>query len=110
MQPVQIKIIGNKDLYVKWDDNSELLINFMKLRKLCPCATCASAREEQSETFIPIFSGNQIKVKSIQQVGSYAISIHWKDGHNTGIYTYEYLQELDKGQTTEKKQDYDKLL
>ena len=94
MLPIQIKIIGNKDLYVKWDDNSESEINFMKLRKFCPCATCASEREEQSETFIPIFSGNQITVKSIQQVGSYAISIHWKDGHNTGIFEFPFLKSL----------------
>ncbi len=94
MLPIQIKIIGNKDLYVKWDDNSESVINFMKLRKFCPCATCASEREEQSETFIPIFSGNQITVKSIQQVGSYAISIHWKDGHNTGIFEFPFLKSL----------------
>jgi len=49
-------------------------------------------------------------VKNIETVGEYAIQITWKDGHNTGIYTYEYLLELDKDQTTEKKQDYDKLL
>ena len=49
-------------------------------------------------------------VKNIETVGEYAIQITWKDGHNTGIYTYDYLQELDKGQTTAKKQDYDKLL
>ncbi len=94
MLPIQIKIIGNKDLYVKWDDNSESKISLMKLRKFCPCATCASEREEQSEKFIPIFSGNQLTVKSIQQVGSYAISIHWKDGHNTGIFEFPFLKSL----------------
>jgi DUF971 family protein len=27
-------------------------------------------------------------------VGRYAIVIHWSDGHNTGIYTWEHLYEL----------------
>ena len=49
-------------------------------------------------------------IKNIETVGEYAIQITWKDGHNTGIYTYEYLQELDRGQSSEKKQDYNKLL
>lgn len=94
MQPVQIKIVGNKDLFIIWDDRSESSIGLLKMRKLCPCATCASEREEQGRTYIPIFSGNQLAVKSIQQVGSYAISVHWKDGHNTGIFEYPFLKSL----------------
>jgi DUF971 family protein len=49
-------------------------------------------------------------IGNIETVGEYAIQITWKDGHNTGIYSWEYLQELDKGQQSEKKQDYDTLL
>ncbi|MCU0407189.1 MAG: DUF971 domain-containing protein [Ignavibacteriaceae bacterium] len=49
-------------------------------------------------------------IKNIEVIGEYAIQITWKDGHNTGIYTYEYLMDLDKGQSSEKKQDYDTLL
>lgn len=94
MQPIIIKIIDNKDLLIKWSDDSESKISLMKLRKLCPCATCASEREAQSKNYIPIFAGNQIAVKSIHQVGSYAISIHWKDGHNTGIFEYPFLKYL----------------
>jgi DUF971 family protein len=37
---------------------------------------------------------NQFKVASINQVGSYAISIAWKDGHSTGIYEYPFLKKL----------------
>lgn len=94
MQPLQIKIVEDRDIYIRWSDNSESLINLMKMRKLCPCATCASEREEQSKTYIPLFAGDQIKVKSINQVGSYAISISWKDGHNTGIFEYPFLKYL----------------
>jgi len=31
----------------------------------------------------------------INQVGRYAISIEWSDGHKTGIYTFEHLREID---------------
>ena len=30
----------------------------------------------------------------VEPVGSYAIQISWKDGHRTGIYTWEYLALL----------------
>jgi DUF971 family protein len=94
MKPTTIKMIDGKALFVKWNDDSESMINLMKMRKFCPCATCASEREEQSKNYIPIFSGNQIQIKSITQVGSYAISIQWKDGHNTGIFEYPFLKYL----------------
>jgi DUF971 family protein len=94
MQPVQIKVNGNNHLLIKWDDKSESSIGLKKLRKLCPCATCITERENQSKSYIPLLMEDQFKVKSINQVGSYAISIAWKDGHNTGIYEYPFLKKL----------------
>ena len=94
MQPVQIKIGNNNHLLIKWDDRSESRIGLEKLRKLCPCATCITERENQSKSYIPLLMENQFKVAGINQVGSYAISIAWKDGHNTGIYEYPFLKKL----------------
>ncbi len=95
MKPVQIKILSNRQLFIQWDDSTNSNINLMKLRKYCPCATCASEREDQGKTYIPIFSGNQIAISEIHPVGSYAISVKWKDGHNTGIFEYPFLKSLE---------------
>ena len=35
-----------------------------------------------------------LKMLSVEPVGSYAIRIHWSDGHNTGIYSYEHLRKI----------------
>ena len=94
MVPVQIKITEKKNLKIKWDDNSDSLIEIRKLRLFCPCATCVSEREEQGKFYIPLISDNQTNIKNIEQIGSYAIGITWKDGHNTGIYEYNYLRKL----------------
>jgi DUF971 family protein len=94
VQPVTIKILDKNKLFIKWDDDSESVIGLEKLRKLCPCATCVTERDKQSKSYIPILSENQVKVFNISQVGSYAISVTWKDGHNTGIYEYPYLKKL----------------
>lgn len=94
MQPVQIKIIGKKNLFIKWNDGKESMISLEKLRKFCPCAICLSEREKQSKTFIPILMESQVKVAEIKPVGSYAVSVVWKDGHSTGIYEYPYLRKL----------------
>ena len=94
MKPAIIKVPLKKNLYVKWDENSETLVDLKKLRRLCPCATCAALRDSQSKTFIPIFSENQITISNIEEIGNYAISISWKDGHNTGIYEFPFLKNL----------------
>jgi DUF971 family protein len=93
-KPIQIKIIDKKNLFIKWSEKDESIIPLQYLRKHCPCATCATWREKESKSYIPIFNENQIKVSNISVVGSYAISIAWKDGHNTGIYEYAFLKKF----------------
>ena len=50
------------------------------------------------------------KIKDIQIVGGYGIQITWKDGHNTGIYTWNYLKELNDDQDKNTKHGYNDLL
>jgi DUF971 family protein len=94
MEPVQIKILERKYLFIKWDDNSESVIRLELLRKLCPCATCVTEREGVSKTYIPILTKNETQISRINPVGSYAVGITWKDGHSTGIYEFSYLRKL----------------
>jgi len=35
-----------------------------------------------------------VKAKNIQVMGNYALHFDWSDGHNTGIYTYDFLREV----------------
>jgi DUF971 family protein len=50
------------------------------------------------------------KITAINPVGSYALQISYKDGHTTGIYTWEYLKTLWESEDTGAKQNYDTLL
>ena len=36
----------------------------------------------------------QVKIVNLESVGSYAIKLSFSDGHDTGIYSWTYLQEL----------------
>ena len=113
MIPVQIKIIDKEKLFIKWDDESESEISLKYLRDECPCAGC------KGETILlktyrppspPVFSQGMYEIKNIETVGDYAIQITWKDGHNTGIYSWEYLKQLEKGQDKNEDQNYKPLL
>jgi len=94
MNPIKIKLIEKKKLLIIWDDGNESLLELRELRKRCPCATCLAEREKQSKMYIPLFTENQVSVKSINQVGNYAVQITWNDGHNSGIYEYLFLKRF----------------
>lgn len=42
----------------------------------------------------PLMIAGQNTIRHIGQSGRNAIIITWGDGHNTGIYTWEYLSRI----------------
>jgi DUF971 family protein len=39
-----------------------------------------------------------VEIRGLEPVGSYAVQPQFSDGHNTGIYSWEYLYELGENQ------------
>ena len=50
-----------------------------------------------------------VEIRALEPVGSYAVQPQFSDGHNTGIYSWDYLYELGENQETYWKQYLDKL-
>ena len=99
MKPVDI-VIMNTNIAIKWDDGSESFINNRQLRDACPCANCSG----ESDIFGNVYKNNQIKsnvgdsqyqIINYRNVGHYAIRIQWGDGHNSGIYAFNFLNTFD---------------
>lgn len=66
---------------------------FVFLRGHCDCAHCVN--EWTGERILdPATIPQDIVVEKLELVGSYALRIHWSDGHNAGLYTWERLKEL----------------
>ena len=96
MIPKKIKVENNLFLIIDWDNDVQSKIKLSNLRINCPCAICNAEKDERSSSYIPIFSDEQLKINDIKIIGSYALGITWKDGHNTGIYEFEHLRSLSK--------------
>lgn len=113
MKPTQIKIVDKDKLLLKWDNNSESILTLKYLREECPCAGC-KGETVLLKTYRPpkptSITESMFKITAINPVGSYGIQISWKDGHNTGIYTWEYLLQLAADQDTNNKQKYSDLI
>jgi len=37
-----------------------------------------------------------VKIKELRPVGNYAVRIVFDDGHDTGLFAWSYLQQLDR--------------
>jgi DUF971 family protein len=83
---------------IDWSDGATARYTAKLLRDACPCATCREKRSAprpapmlqvlRPEELVPLV------VTGMKPVGQYAYSIGFSDGHDTGIYTLEYLREL----------------
>ena len=93
------KTHGETTYHLKFDDGFESLITSKYLRDNCPCAMC-SGEEVLLHKFVPdkniIVSEKGYLISGAENIGNYAIKLSWQDGHNTGIYTWEYLRKLCK--------------
>ncbi len=94
IQPVKIQIKEEKFLEITWNDDEISKIKLSNLRNNCPCAFCKVEREERSSSYIPLYSDEQLKIADMKIAGYYALSVAWKDGHNTGIYEFNQLRNL----------------
>lgn len=94
MYPVKINLKDKKILHIVWDDKAESFISLAVLRKNCPCANCTIERQNRLPSYIPLMSDTQKTLTDIKQVGTYAIQLYWQDGHDDGIYNFEFLREL----------------
>lgn len=112
MSPKQIKVKEKNKLYIKWDDESESEIGLTYLRNECPCAIC-KGETVLMKSYRPAKKASHpdmYKIKDIKIVGGYAIQISWKDGHNTGIYTYQHLKQLADDEGKDISHKYNDLL
>jgi DUF971 family protein len=82
-------------LRVQWPDGSVALLNNKEVRGACQCASCVeefSGKQILNPATIPA----NIQATSIANLGNYAVSIAWNDGHSSGIFTWDRLKELEK--------------
>lgn len=110
--PKQIKI-ADSSLNIGWSDNSSSSIKLKYLRDECPCAGC-KGETILLRTYRPpklnVLQPGMYDIASIKTVGSYAIQVVWNDGHDTGIYSWEYLTRLENDQGNSTQQNYDTLI
>ena len=95
IEPRQIIEENDSELSISWSDETETKYNASDLRRNCPCAGCVN--EWTGEKILKVENiAKDLSFDSISIVGRYALNFHFSDGHDTGIYSFQYLQNLAK--------------
>ena len=98
---VRVKKSEGTGMEIDWRDGHESTWSFFWLRHGCPCAACHEERDAagrapgipkpKPQTLLPMYEA-PIKPLEVSPVGKYALRFKWSDGHESGIYSWEYLR------------------
>lgn len=80
-------------LEIRWQDGEQTSYLPRDLRIACPCAGCVEEMTGR-RTLDPDAVPEDVFPLAIHYVGRYALQFVWSDGHQTGIYPFEYLRRL----------------
>ena len=101
--PKEIRLNTAKNkLTVGFNNGSSFDFEAEFLRVLSPSAEVQGHSPDQRVT-VP--GKGDVLVKAIEQIGNYAVRITFDDGHDTGLYSWEYLHQLGESQD-ERWQEY----
>ena len=100
---VKVNITTGSGLDIEWKDGHHSHYTFPFLRDACPCALCDDERGKSGRQpgerpklapgALPMFK-EAAKPLSAEGVGKYAIKFHWNDGHELGIYSWQFLRDV----------------
>jgi DUF971 family protein len=105
--PTEIKLrTKSRVLEVAFDDGSRFELSFEYLRVYSPSADVRGHGPGQETLQI---GKHAVGIRAVQPVGNYAVKLVFDDGHDTGLYTWDYLHELGNTHAEKWQQYLDRL-
>lgn len=77
-------------LRIDWSDGLRSQADFTTLREACRCGRCRSAIARGEASRAP----DGLALTRVELVGNHGVCLHFDDGHDRGIYPWDYLREL----------------
>ena len=100
---VKVNLTTGTGVDIEWKDGHRSHYAFPFLRDACPCALCDDERGKSGRKpgeapklapgALPMFK-EAARRRSADAVGKYAIKFHWNDGHELGIYSWQFLRDV----------------
>tara|TARA_R110002072_G_scaffold42064_16_gene118322 strand:- start:16390 stop:16785 length:396 start_codon:yes stop_codon:yes gene_type:complete len=98
--PINLDLKKEESLTIEWSDGRCSSYPIAYLRRMSPSADMRELRKAMASnplTILPdsLGSSGVLSATGAEMVGNYALRISFSDGHDTGIYTWDYLREID---------------
>jgi DUF971 family protein len=100
---VKVNLTAGTGMEIAWKDGHSSSYSFAFLRDACPCALCDDERGKSGRKAgdppqltpgqLPMFKPTA-KPLSVEGIGKYAIKFNWNDGHQLGIYSWQFLRQV----------------
>jgi DUF971 family protein len=100
-RPTEIKLHQKSRLLeIAFDDGKRYTLPCEYLRVFSPSAEVRGHGPGQEVLQV---GKRNVEIKEIEPVGSYAVKLAFSDGHDTGLYSWDYLYELGEKQESSWK-------
>ncbi len=106
--PRHLHLKRDEGLTVDWQDGKRSFYPVAYLRRMSPSAEQRELRERLKKNPLTVLPATSASLKGpliaedAELVGNYAVRIRFSDGHDTGIYSWSYLREIDPDKQPEK--------
>lgn len=81
----------DRAMEVTWPDGTRYSLPFEYLRVYSPSAEVRGHGGGEGKLEL---AKEAVRINKVEPVGVYAVRLHFDDGHNTGLYSWDYLREL----------------
>jgi DUF971 family protein len=82
---------SERKLHITFENGETVVLTAEKLRVESPSAEVQGHHAGQK---IIVTGKENVQIAGIEPVGNYAVRLIFDDGHETGIYTWNYLKKL----------------
>ncbi len=106
-KPRHLDLKKDDGLTVHWAGGGTSYYPVAYLRRMSPSAEARMLREQLASNPLTVLPGSAaggkepLRAVNAELVGNYAIRIRFSDGHDTGIYSWSYLREIDPNRPAE---------
>jgi DUF971 family protein len=80
-----------RELEVVWQDGTRYVLPFEYLRVHSPSAEIRGHGGGEGKLEL---AKESVLVTRVEPIGVYAVRLHFDDGHNSGLFSWDYLREL----------------
>jgi len=97
--PEHLELRRRDGLEVRWRGGEISFFPIAFLRRMSPSADARAIRESLASNPLTVLTSSPsnlpLEALTADLVGNYAVRICFNDGHDTGLFSWRYLREID---------------